>query len=176
MIVSGRMRLASLTLVLTFGAACGGVAAEAPLTLKLGIPRDQATTHLRSHQYCHKTDGPPQKVETYPRCKRAGTEWGESWVTARFEGDTLIEVRRWERYAEDNAAVQRWNQLVAERMKLGGDDAAALEALRARGPLEAGTRSVKAFRVDANTIVGVYLLTPSPPEDASVLEAIVRVK
>ena len=49
-------------------------------------------------------------------------------------------------------------------------------ALKARGPLESGTRSVKAFRVDANTIVGVYLLTPSPPEDASVLEAIVRVK
>ena len=32
---------------------------------------------------------------------------------------------------------------------------------------------MKAFRVDANTVVGVYLLTPTPPEDASVLEAIV---
>ena len=170
------MRLASIVSVLAFGVACGGVAAEAPLTLKLGIPRDQATSQLRSHQYCHTTDGPPQKVETYPRCKRAGTEWGESWVTARFDGDTLIEVRRWERYAEDTAAVQRWNQLVAERMKISADDPEALEALRARGPLEAGTRSVKAFRVDANTVVGVYLLTPSPPEDASVLEAILRVK
>ena len=170
------MRLASIVSVLTFSVACGGVAAEAPLTLKLGIPRDQATSQLRSHQYCHKTDGPPQKVETYPRCKRAGTEWGESWVTARFEGDTLVEVRRWERYAEDTAALERWNQLVADRLKISADEPEALEALRARGPLEAGTRSVKAFRVDANTIVAVYLLTPSPPEDASVLEAIVRVK
>jgi len=170
------MRLASIVSVLAFSVACSGVAAEATLTLKLGIPRDQATSQLRSHQYCHKTDGPPQKVETYPRCKRAGTEWGESWVTARFEGDTLVEVRRWERYAEDTAALERWNQLVADRLKISADEPEALEALRARGPLEAGTRSVKAFRVDANTIVAVYLLTPSPPEDASVLEAIVRVK
>ena len=164
-----------LASLLVFG-ACGGVAAEAPLTLKLGIPRDQATTQLRSHQYCHTSDGPPKKVETYPRCKRAGTEWGESWVTARFEGDALVEVRRWERYADDNAAIERWNQLVADRLKISKDEPEALDALKARGPLESGTRTVKAFRVDANTIVAVYLLTPSPPEDASVLEAIVRVK
>lgn len=176
MIVSGGMSLVPLVSILLFGAACGGVAAEAPLTLKLGIPRDQATTQLRSHQYCHTTDGPPQNLETYPRCKRAGTEWGESWVTARFEANTLVEVRRWERYTDDNAAVERWNALVAERLKLGGDDPSALDALKARGPLESGTRSVKAFRVDPKTVVAVYLLTPSPPEDASVLEAIVRVK
>lgn len=159
-----------------FSATCGGVVAEAPLTLKLGIPRDQATSQLRSHQFCHTTDGPPQKVETYPRCKRAGSDWGESWVTARFEGDSLIEIKRWERYADDTAAVERWNQLVGERLKISADAPEALDALKARGPLESGTRSVKAFRVDANTVVGVYLLTPSPPEDASVLEAIVRVK
>lgn len=167
---------AFIVCALMFSAACGGVAAEAPLTLKLGIPRDQATSQLKAHQYCHTTDGPAQKVETYPRCKRAGTEWGESWVTARFEGDTLVEVKRWERYVDDNAAVERWNQLVGERLKMGADDPGALDALKARGPLESGTRSVKAFRVDASTVVGVYLLTPSPPEDASVLEAIVRVK
>jgi hypothetical protein len=174
------MRLAPIVSVLlsmvASGLGCGGVAAEAPLTLKLGIPRDQATSQLRSHQYCHTQDGPPQKLETYPRCKRAGTEWGESWVTARFdEAGTLTEVRRYERYAEDNAAVERWNQLVADRLKLGPAEPEALDALKARGPLEAGTRTVQAFRVDANTVVGVYLLTPSPPEDASVLEAIVRV-
>ncbi|MBA3455164.1 MAG: hypothetical protein H0T42_18890 [Deltaproteobacteria bacterium] len=170
------MRLAPIIWILLFAAACGGVAAEAPLTLKLGIPRDQATSQLRSHQYCHKSDGPPQKLETYPRCKRAGTEWGESWVTARFDGDTLVELRRWERFADDNAAIERWNQLVADRLKLGPDDPEALEALRARGPLAAGTRSVKAFHVDSTTIAAVYLLTPSPPEDASVLETIIRVK
>jgi hypothetical protein len=157
-------------------AGCGGVSAEAPLTLKLGIPRDEAVQALRAHKYCHKEDGPPQKLETYPRCARAGTEWGESWVTARYEGNQLVELRRWERYAEDSVAVERWNQLVADRMKLTPETPDALVALRARGPLEPGTRSVKAFRIDPTTVVGVYLLSPAPPEDASVLEAIVRVE
>ena len=169
------MRLLSLVIVSALG-ACGGAAAEKPLTMKLGIPRAEAVTALRSHHYCHKPDGPPQRVETYPRCERAGTEWGESWVTARYEGDTLTEVRRWERYTDDNVAIERWNNLIAERAKVTPDSEEALAALRARGPLEAGTRSVKAFRIDPTTIVAVYLLNPSPPEDASVLEAIVRVK
>jgi hypothetical protein len=174
------MRLVSfvsiLASVLIPTAGCGGATAEAPLTLNLGVPREQADKELRAHQYCHTVDGPRQKVETYPRCKRAGTEWGESWVTARYEGDKLVELRRFERYTDDNRAVERWNQLVADRIKISPDDPQALEALRERGPLEAGTRTVKAFRVDANTVVGVYLLTPTPPEDASVLEAIVHVK
>jgi hypothetical protein len=172
------MRLVSFVSVLAVLApnlGCGGAAAEAPLTLKLGVSREQADKELRAHEYCHTVDGPRPKVETYPRCKRAGTEWGESWVTARFEGDALVEVRRFERYTDDNRAVERWNQLVADRIKISPDDESALDALRRRGPLEPGTRTVKAFRIDANTVVGVYLLTPTPPEDASVLEAIVHV-
>ncbi len=156
---------------------CAGRSAEAPLTVKLGIPRAQATDSLRSHQYCRKEpDGPPRSIETYPRCSRPGTEWGESWVTARFEGDTLTEVRRYERFTEESVAVQRWNELIAERTKLGEGTDEALEALRARGPLEPGTKSVKAFRIDPTTVVAVYLLSPSPPEDANVLEAILRVQ
>lgn len=172
------MRLDSFVITAVLGVlgACGGVAAEAPLTVNLGIPRAEALRAFASHKYCHREDGPPQKVETYPRCERAGTEWGESWVSARYEDGALVEVRRWERYTDDGVAMQRWNQLVADRMKLTPETPDALEALRARGPLEPGTRTVKAFRVDATTVVGVYLLTPSPPEDASVLEAIVRVK
>jgi hypothetical protein len=34
---------------------------------------------------------------------------------------------------------------------------------------------VKAFQVAPNTIVAVYLLTPSPPEGASILERIILV-
>nr|MDQ3301649.1 hypothetical protein [Myxococcota bacterium] len=82
--------------------------------------------------------------------------------------------KRYERFADDNRAIERWNQLIGERAKLTPESAEAKTSLRTR-ELEPGTRSVKAFRVDANTIVGVYLLTPSPPEDASVLESILRV-
>ncbi|MGE0868922.1 MAG: hypothetical protein AB7P03_10175 [Kofleriaceae bacterium] len=153
---------------------CGGAAADAPLNIKLGVGRDQAASALRASQYCREP-APPSKLESYPRCERTGTEWGESWVTARYEGDTLVEVRRWERYTDDQRAVERWNQLVADRMKLDPKAADAVSELRRAGPLQTGTRSLKAFRLDDNTVVGIYLLTPSPPEDASVLEALVRV-
>jgi len=38
--------------------------------------------------------------------------------------------------------------------------------------LPAGTRSVKAFRGDDGVVIGIYLLTPSPPENANVLEQV----
>ncbi|MGE3457601.1 MAG: hypothetical protein AB7O24_20975 [Kofleriaceae bacterium] len=153
---------------------CGGAAADAPLTVKLGVGRDQAESALRANQYCREP-APPTKLESYPRCERTGSEWSDSWVTARYEGDQLVEVRRWERFPDDSRAVERWNQLIADRMKLDPDAPDAVSELRRAGPLQAGTRSVKAFRIDDATVVGIYLLTPSPPEDASVLEAIVRV-
>ena len=145
--------------------------AETPLTVSLGLDRDATTKALQDHQYCHKVD-PPQKTETFPRCNRVGTEWGESWVTASFENDHTVELRRWERFTEDSHAVERWNQLVVDRNKDTPESDAALQILRAQGLLQPGTRAVKAFQVAPNTIVAVYLLTPSAPEQASVLERI----
>ncbi len=171
MIVSSLMRLIPFVFIL----GCAAATAETPLTLKLGIGREQSTAELRAHQYCRTEDGPPQQLETFPRCDRPGTEWGESWVTARYENNMLVELRRWERYADDGHAVERWNQLVADRLKVSPDAADAIDSLRTKGQLEAGTRSVKVFRLDAETVVAVYLLTPTAPANASVLEAILRV-
>jgi hypothetical protein len=42
--------------------------------------------------------------------------------------------------------------------------------------MEPGTRTVKAFRDKDGTVVGVYLLTPSEPQNANVLEKITYVK
>ncbi len=145
------------------------------MTLTLGTPRDQVRSQLKKHRYCSKSpDGPLPKVETFPRCDRPGTEWGESWVTARYDGDRLIELRRYERFSDDARATERWNQLVMDRTKLTPATDEATASLKGT-LLEPGTRTFKAFRVDADTIVGVYLLTPTPPEDASVLEAIIRI-
>ena len=166
----------AVVLGLAFVFACGGATAEQPLKLQLGIPRDQALTELRSQQFCFSPDGPARQVETYPRCERAGTEWGEAWVTARYDAGLLVELKRYERYPDDDRAVERWNQLVEDRMKASPDAPDGGAELRARGPLEPGTRSVKAFKVSPTTIVAVYLLTPSPPAQASVLEAIVPVR
>lgn len=131
---------------------------------------------MRAQKFCFKEDGPAQKVETYPRCERAGTDWGAGWIKATYDDSgKLTELRRYEQFSDQERAVERWNQLVADRMKASPDAADAGDALRRRGPLEPGTRSVKAFQLDPTTIVAVYLLTPSPPENASILEAILAV-
>lgn len=169
MIVCGVMRLASLLLVV----GCGGITAEHPLTIPLGLSRDQAIAKLEQHKYCAKP-GLPAKQETYPRCERPGAEWGESWVTARYEGGVLVELKRYERFADEARALERWNQLVVDRSKVSAATDEADRALKQR-PLEPGTRSVKAFRVDDGTIVGVYLLAPTPPHDANILEAVLQV-
>jgi hypothetical protein len=165
----GRFLLATLWL-----AACASTTADQPLTIQLGLQRGQADAALSKHKYCHSVDGPRAAVETYPRCKRTGTEWGESWVVATYEADRLVELKRYERFTEDARATERWNQLVAERQKLSPSSPEATQALRAK-LLEPGTRTVQAFRVDAETVVGVYLLTPRPPDDASVLEAVLKI-
>lgn len=157
---------------MTCAAACGGPTAEAPITVALGSPREQVIRDLETHhRYCAKPEHRPAPTRTdiYPRCDRPGAEWGESWIAARYEDGKLVELRRYERFSDDARAVERWNQLVADRAKR----APAATSTRA---LEPGTRSVKAFQIDATTQVLVYLLAPTPPDDAAILEAIVRVK
>lgn len=173
MVVCAAMRLIALVL---FACACGGATAEAPLTVSLGISHKDAEKALHDHQFCHKQGELPQKDEVYPRCDRTAAELGDAWVTAEFDGDRLIELRRWERYADDAAAVQRWNDLVAARMKTSTPSEEALQALKDKGLMEPGTRTVKAFRAQDGTVVGVYLLTPSAPQNANVLEKIQYVK
>jgi hypothetical protein len=167
------MRLIALVL---FACACGGATAEAPLTVPLGITHKDAEKALKDHQFCHQSGQLPQKDELYPRCDRTAAELGDAWVTAQFDGDRLIELRRWERYGDDTAAVQRWNDLVAARMKTSAPSDEALQALKDKGLMEPGTRTVKAFRDKDGTVIGVYLLTPSEPQKANVLEKIQYVK
>jgi len=154
--------------------ACGGLSAEHPLTIPLGLQRTQADAALKQHNYCHTADGPRAEAELYPRCDRPGAEWGESWVNAKYEHDRLVELRRYERFTDDARATERWNYLVSERNKVTPESTEASQALRSK-LLEPGTRTVKAFRIDADTVVGVYLLTPRPPDEASVLEAVIRI-
>lgn len=160
---------------------CAGPSAESPITVALGAPREQVIRDLKSKNgYCAKPEHRPAgtKTDLYPRCERPGAEWGESWIAARYEDGKLVELKRYERFSDDARAIERWNQLLTERAKHTppGSQAMSDEAAAALQPLEPGTRSMKAFQVDAHTVVGVYLLTPTPPEDASILEAIVRVE
>src|SRR5690606_26153701 len=135
---------------------------------------------LREHQFCLRTTSADvkhtQREQVYPRCERAAAEHGDAWVIAKYEGDKLIELRRFERYPDDDQAVVRWNELVFARMKLAQPSDQALQQIKDRGELEPGTRSVKAFPGENGTVIGVYLLTPSPPDHANVLEKITYAK
>jgi hypothetical protein len=167
------MRVTGLVLLsITLG--CGGVGTDHPLTIPLGLQRAQADAQLRTHRYCIEIDGARADVETYPRCDRPGTDWGESWVVAKYESDRLVELRRYERFSDDTRANERWNALVAARQRATPASPEAAQALRKK-LLEPGTRTVQAFRIDADTIVGIYLLSPTPPDEASILEAVIRI-
>lgn len=168
------MRMTAL-LSLLVAAGCGGVTAESPLTVSLGGSRDETVSKLeKNHRYCPKPGDSQGKIETYPRCERPGAEWGESWIVARYTEGKLSELRRYERFTDEGRATERWNQLVLERMKLNPEDPEALREIQDTR-LEPGTKSVKAFRIDAGTVVAVYLMTPTPPDDASILEAILPI-
>lgn len=171
------MRL--IPLVFCLG-ACGGAVAESPLTVSLGMTHDQTEAALKKHQFCLDLKSSDvkqtQKKQTYPRCERTAAEQGDAWVIAKYEGDKLVELRRFERYPDDNNAVQRWNELVGERMKLAPASDEALQQIKDRGQLEPGTRTVKAFKNTDGTVVGVYLLTPSAPDHANVLEKVTYAK
>jgi hypothetical protein len=177
------MRLIPLVLSVVVGiatAACGGAAAESPLTVTLGGNHDATEQALKKHQFCLETASSivkqTQQKQKYPRCDRPAAEHGEAWVIARYDGDKLIELRRFERYGDDNQAVARWNELIGERMKTTPVSDEALQQIKDRGQLEAGTRSVKAFKNPDGTVVGVYLLNPSAPDNANVLEKITYVQ
>lgn len=158
--------------LLVFAAGCAAQAADAPLTIPLGLQRDDAERELHAHQYCRRDGQPAERKEVYPRCDRPGPEVSDSWVTAIYDHDRLVELRRFERFSDDARAVERWNQLVGDRAKVAPPSDDASHQLGVKG-LEPGTRALKAFAIDARTIVGVYLLTPQPPEQASVLERVV---
>ncbi len=169
------MRLPALLLMASVtSAGCGASALDRPLTVPLGLDRQGTAAALRRFDYC---PGEPTEaaLEVFPRCDRPGSEWGDSWVQVEYEGDRLIRVRRWERYDDDERAVERWNQLVALRAKLGPESDPARQALRQLRQLPAGTRSWTAFQHgDANDVaVAVFLLTPTAPENAAILEEIV---
>lgn len=174
------MRLIPLAFVVILGGGCGGAVAESPLSVSLGGTHDATEAALRKQQFCLEESTSEvkhtQKKQRYPRCERAASEHGDAWVIARYDGDKLIELRRFERYGDDNQAVTRWNALVEARMAATPPSDEALQQIKDRGQLEAGTRSVKAFKNADGSVVGVYLLQPSPPDNANVLEKITYVK
>lgn len=160
-------------------AGCASTGAEGRLAVQLGSPRPELESQLRHLDFC-PSPGDVTGEEVYPRCARAGADWGEAWVAVSFDGERARLVRRWERFADPERAVERWNHLVGAwtAATAAGDVRQATEAkqaILAVRKLPSGTRSWTAFRIGEQTAVGVYLLSPTPPEDASILEEIITV-
>lgn len=157
-------------------AACGGAAADSPLTMRLGLSHEATEQELRAHHFCLETHPSvvkyTQQKQRYPRCERAASEHGDAWVIAVYDHDKLVELRRYERFGDDNRAVERWNELIAARTKTSPASDDALQQIKDKGMLQPGTRSVQAFAGEPGTVVGVYLLEPSPPENAQILEQV----
>jgi hypothetical protein len=161
------VRLGPIVLVL---AGCAH-ASDGPLEVPLGLPRAQLPAELRPFEYCPAAERTWGPQETFAHCDTPGSDWGESWVVVEYAGDHATRVARYERYGDDARAIDRWNKLVNARAKKAAPTAEARAAVTAKHTLPPGTRSWQAFPGD-HTVAAVYLLTPRPPDNASVLEEI----
>jgi hypothetical protein len=156
-------------------AACGGAAAEAPLTVPVGMTRADLASELKHHEYCTGTDPVVNHSEVFPHCQVPGHEFGQSWVVAHYDDQGRVwKIQRWERFSEESRGLARFNTLIEKRSTVHG---AATDAAKARiseqQELPPGTRTWVAFDGGASTLVGLYLLTPQPPENAMILEEII---
>ena len=146
--------------------------AEGPLDVPLGLPRDQLAKELARYDYCPREAPQNPQHETFPRCENPGIDYRDSWVVVEYQDGRVSRVQRFERWDDDARATERWNQLVTARGKHGGPSDAARAVVAAKHDLPPGTRSWQAFESGQYTVVAVYLLTPRPPENASILEEI----
>ncbi|HVV88748.1 MAG TPA: hypothetical protein VHE35_37140 [Kofleriaceae bacterium] len=161
----------SLCLLLVVSSACAAQRAQGPLAIPLGLTQVDAHRALKAYDFCGKIDGPVPLEETVPTCDHPGLGRGDAWVVARYQDGVLIGLQRFERWADPKAASERWDQLIAKRSESTPPSTGAREQLEARHPAPAGTQAWVAFS-SGDELIGVYLLTPSTPDDPSILEEI----
>lgn len=170
------MNRLAIAVLVAMVASCGGPSAEGPLTVTVGMARDRLPAELHRFEYCQR-DEPQADTEVFPRCDSPGVEFGQSWVVAHYDNGRVVRIQRWERFAEEGRGVERFNTLVEKRSALvGPPDPDAKRQVAGQQELPKGTKTWVAFRAGDRSLVGVYLLEPSPPEYASVLEEIVELR
>lgn len=151
-------------------AGCAAQRAEGPLLVPLGLSRGDTARALRHYDFCPQIES-ARAEEVYPQCDRPGAGYGDAWVIAHYQGGRLTRLQRFERWADEVRAAERWNQLIEKRSAKTPVSADARASIFERQRIPAGTRSWVAFQVDAD-LVGVYLLAPATAQDPSVMEEI----
>ncbi len=159
-----------ILLALALVGGCAAQRAEGPLYVTLGMSRDDTARALRHYDFCAQRE-PPKPEAVYPQCDRPGTGYGDAWILARYAADRLVRVQRFERWADEARAAERWNQLVEKRSTRSPVSQDARARIVSRQEIPEGTRTWAAFQ-SGEDLVGVYLLTPRTPEDPSIIEEI----
>ena len=163
------MRL-SVMLIAVAISACAAERARGPLTIPLGLSTADTGRALRTFDFCRQP-APPSSEELFPTCSHPGLGHGDAWVVAHYQGGVLVRLQRFERWPDPGAAKARWDALIAQRAQTSPPSEGARDQLAARQEIPAGTQAWVAFST-ADQLVGLYLLTPSSPEEPSLVEDI----
>jgi hypothetical protein len=166
-----RISPAFLVVLLGVGAgACAAQRAEGPLYVSLGLSRTETARYLRNYDFCPQLEA-ARDEEVYPQCDHPGAGYGDAWVVARYRAGRLNKVQRFERWADEARAAERWNQLVEKRARRTPVSLDARSRIVERQQIPEGTRTWAAFQV-GDDLVGVYLLAPADADKPSILEEI----
>lgn len=150
--------------------ACAAQRARGPLTIPLGLSTADTGRALRAFDFC-RGDGARTDEELFPTCAHPGLGKGDAWVVAHYQGGVLVRLQRFERWADPAAARTRWDDLVGQRARTTPASDGARAQLAARAPIPDGTQAWVAFST-ADQLVGLYLLSPTSPDQPAVLEDI----
>ena len=165
------MRRSLVLMMVVASSACAAERARGPLAIPLGLTAADTGRALRAYDFCLH-DGPRTSEEMFWACDHPGLGDRDAWVIARYDGGVLVRLQRFERWADQAAARQRWDALIARRAEAGPPSTGAREQLEARHRVPAGTEAWVAFD-RGDELIGVYLLSPAGPDAPAVLEEIV---
>ena len=131
-------------------------------------PRDEIVTPaetaraVRAYDFCLH-DGPRTSEEMFWACDHPGLGDRDAWVIARYDGGVLVRLQRFERWADQAAARQRWDALIARRAEAGPPSTGAREQLDLEDELPAPGAWLRGLVVDGATLT-VALAVPASAE------------
>ncbi len=155
------------------GFGCGG-ASSGWVGVIPGQSRVEAEGSLDRSNYC-RGGAATHTIQKYERCGVTGFENVQSWVVVNYnKTGKVVRARRLKRFGSHGEAVKGWN-LRWENMRneLGKSSNEARAQLGVLGEIPEGAITWKVwFSASKGHLIGLYLVKPSEPSDAQVVEVI----